>query len=252
MQSCHVTSVTFHLDTCCFQKQTDAYFRVLALSVLRLASLASRDGSNCVDLLAYGYSKCNHIRKAYSSQLTSHQSSAFIVQLFRKLFFCSKHLLMGMQLEGHQQSCSTEWVLAAALSRVRKLPPMSLKTLGRLTHNPHHRKMVFGPPAVWHHSAFPLLDLCQMPALRTLRGGACCWAAHSDSQYLIFHHTNEKQLKEPGVLHVLLLLFYLLISCDTVTDALLQRTLKTKSCSIPKFPLSQLPKCEAALLLVSC
>lgn len=144
-----------------------------------------------------------------SLQLSADESPklCFYCPIVSKTFFRSKHLLMGMQLEGHQQSCSTEWVLAAALSRVQKLPPMSLKTLGRLTHNPHHRKMVFGPPAVWHHSAFPLLDLCQMPALRTLRGGACCWAAHSDSQYLIFHHTNKKQLKEPGVLRVLLLLF---------------------------------------------
>lgn len=180
------------------------FFRVLAVSELYLVSVTvvaflfawqepADRSSNCVGLLAHGNWKSKIISVTKISRLTSYRTSANLLIPNKSSWGCSCKAAV------HQQSCSTKWVLATSPSHplgsstfhkwsVQKPPPMSMKTMCRLTHNPHHRKMVFGPPAAWHHSVFPLLDLCQMPALRTRgEGSAVAACAHSDIQYLIFH-----------------------------------------------------------------
>lgn len=104
--------------------------------------------------------------------------------------------------------------------------------LCRLTRNPHHRNTVLSPPTVWHHSVFPFLDLCLMPAEYPW-GNVC---SYNSLCSLTFQETNSKQLREVrGVSQVL---FLILSVVTLVTDAFVWRNarINPKFCNTVEVP----------------
>lgn len=143
-------------------------------------------------VLAYENSNRGFRGRIYSSQVTSYHRFSFIAVITWNCGSIQRSPLgdAAGKLRPISSRTVAEWVLATALSRARKQPPMNMKTLRCLTRNLHHRKVVFGPLTPWHQCFPSTFVRCQR------------WGLWGIPGVLIFVLLTRKKVKWCGTLCV--------------------------------------------------